>query len=247
MILKQQLPANNDIAPLKLTCYNDMKQGGANLLPKINHMLHYQIASSDDEEAAIEYKSRIADEQEDALLIEVPISEKTGGYKRLFLGDELSVFFAAGDGVKNYFDSHVIGFKEDGIKLIKIQKPKPENITKVQRRSFIRVPAVLEIAVKMSNNVRFVCETDDVGGGGISFICDGKWPLMPEQVLEFWLLIPYKNGSIDHAFFQGEIVRVVELKSGMKQVMIKYASINDSERQKVIKYCFEKQLESRIR
>jgi c-di-GMP-binding flagellar brake protein YcgR len=216
-------------------------------LPKLNQMLHYQIASSDEEEAAIEYKSRIADEQEDGLLIEIPINEKSGRFKRLFLGDELSVFFISADGIKHYFDSHVIGFMEDGIKLIKIRRPEPDRITKVQRRSFLRVSAGLEIAVKMSTHVRFVCETDDVGGGGISFICDSKWQLAPEQVLDCWLLVPYKNGAIEHAFFQGEIVRVVELKSGKKQAMVKYASINDSERQKVIRYCFEKQLEYRNR
>jgi c-di-GMP-binding flagellar brake protein YcgR len=210
-------------------------------------MLYYQIASSDEEEAAIEYKSRIADEQEDALLIEIPISEKTGQFKRLFLGDELSVFFVSEDGIKNYFDTHVFGFKEDGVKLIKIVKPEPDRITKVQRRSFLRVPAELEIAVKMSNQVRFVCKTDDVGGGGISLVCDGKWPLTYEQTLECWLLVPFRNGTIEHAFFKGEIVRVVELKSGLKQAMIKYVSIYDSERQKVIRYCFEKQLEYRNR
>ncbi|MGM0880494.1 MAG: flagellar brake protein [Bacillota bacterium] len=217
------------------------------MLPKVNQMLHYQIASSDEEEAAIEYKSRIADEQEDGLLIEIPISEKSGRYKRLFLGDELSVFFVSEDGIKNYFDSHVLGFKEDGVKLIKIVKPEPDRITKVQRRSFLRVPAELEIAVKISNQVRFVCKTDDVGGGGISLVCDAKWPLAAEQTLECWLLVPFRNGTIDHAFFKGEIVRVVELESGRKQAMIKYASINDSERQKVIRYCFEKQLEYRNR
>ncbi|WP_141501031.1 flagellar brake protein [Paenibacillus luteus] len=217
------------------------------MLPKMNQMLHFQIASSDEAEATIEYKSRIADEQDDGLLIEIPISEKTGRYKRLFLGDELSVFFVSEDGIKNYFDSHVIGFKEDGVKLIKIRRPEPDRITKVQRRSFLRVPAELEIAVKMTNQVRFVCETDDVGGGGISFIAEGKWPLEPEMLLECWLLVPFKNGTIEHAFFRGEIVRVVELESGRKQAMIKYESINDSERQKVIRYCFEKQLEYRNR
>ncbi len=216
-------------------------------MPKINQMLYYQIASSDEAEAAIEYKSRIADEQEEAWLIEIPISEGSGRYKRLFLGDELSVYFVSEDGIKNYFDSHVVGFKEDVIRLVKITKPDPNRITKVQRRSFLRVPAELEIAVKLSNHVRFVCMTDDIGGGGISLLCEGKWPLAAGQYLDCWLLIPFRNGTIDHASFTGEIVRVINLETGRKQAMIKYIKINDSERQKVIRYCFEKQLESRIR
>ncbi|MCA0754441.1 flagellar brake domain-containing protein [Paenibacillus sp. N4] len=215
------------------------------MLPKLNQMLFYQIASSDEEEAAVVYKSRIADEHTDGFLIEVPISDKSGRYKRLFLGDELSAYFVSEDGIKSYFDSHVVGFKEDGIRLAKIRKPDPERITKVQRRSFLRVSAELEIAVKQSDHVRFVCFTDDVGGGGISFVCDGKWPLSAGQTLECWLLVPYRNGSIEHAFFKAEIVRMNELESGKKQAMVKYVSITDSERQKIIRFCFEKQLEYR--
>ncbi|MFD0586878.1 flagellar brake protein [Paenibacillus sp. GCM10027627] len=217
------------------------------MLPKVNHMLFFQIASSDEVEAAIEYRARIADEEEGALLVEYPISERTGRPKRLFLGDELAVYFVAGDGVKHYFDSHVIGFKEDGVRLVKIMKPDPEHMTKVQRRSFLRVPAELELAVKMSSHERFVCLTDDVGGGGISFICEGKWPLQSEQLLDCWLLVPYKNGSIEHVPFQAEVVRVNLLDTGRKQVMIKFASISDSDRGKIIRFCFEKQLEYRNR
>lgn len=218
------------------------------MLPKVNGMLYYQIASSDEAEAAQEYRSRIADESEDSLLIEYPLNDKTGRLKRLFLGDELSVYFLSAEGVKHYFDSHVIGFKEDGaVRLVKLLRPDPDKMTKVQRRSFLRVPAELELAVKIGSHERFVCRTDDVGGGGISFICDGKWGISSENVLECWLLVPYKNGTIEHVSFTGEVIRVNVLETGRKQAMIKFLSITDSERQKIIRYCFEKQLEYRNR
>ncbi|WP_367649484.1 flagellar brake protein [Paenibacillus sp. NEAU-GSW1] len=216
-------------------------------MPRINQMLFFEIASTDQSEASVEYKARIADELEDGLLIETPISGDTGRMKRLFLGDELSAHFITEDGIKNYFDSHVIGFRDDTIRLIKIRKPDPERITKVQRRHFLRVSAELEIAVNGGAHIRFVTLTDDVGGGGISFICDGKWPVRPEMVLDCWMLVPYKNGSLEHASFKGEIVRVVDLPTGRKQVMIKFASISDGERQKIIRYCFERQLDIRNR
>ncbi|MEK3881478.1 flagellar brake domain-containing protein [Paenibacillus sp. PL2-23] len=218
------------------------------MLPKVNQMLHYQIASSDEEEAALEYRSRIADEEDDSYLIEYPLNEKTGRPKRLFLGDELSVYFVSGEGVKHYFDSHVTGFMEDGlIRLVKIMKPDPERMTKVQRRSFLRMPATLDLAVKLSNLERFVCQTDDVGGGGISFICDPQWNIKQGSTLECWLLLPYKNGSLEHAPFQAEVVRINELETGRKQIMSKFVAINDTERGKIIRYCFEKQLEYRNR
>lgn len=218
------------------------------MLPKVNQMLYYQIASSDESEAALQYRSRIADEEEGSLLIEYPLSEKTGRLKRLFLGDELSVYFVSAEGVKHYFDSHVLGFKDDGmLRLVKIMKPDPERMTKVQRRSFLRMSATLDLAVKLSNHERFVCQTDDVGGGGISFICDSKWNVKAESTIDCWLLIPYKNGMIEHAAFQGEVVRINELESGRKQIMMKFVMINDTERGKIIRYCFEKQLEFRNR
>lgn len=218
------------------------------MLPKINQMLYLQIASSDEEESVIEYRSRIADEEDNALHIEYPLSQKTGRIKRLFLGDELSVYFVSADGVKHYFDSHVLGFKEDGsVRLVRIMKPDPDKMTKVQRRSFLRVPAYLDLAVHLSNNERFVCQTDDVGGGGISFICDPKWRLESGSPISCWLLIPYRNGSIEHVPFKAEIVRVNDLESGRLQAMSKFIEINDSDRGKIIRYCFEKQLEFRNR
>jgi Predicted glycosyltransferase len=210
-------------------------------------MLFFEIASADEEEAAAEYKARIADELEDGLLIENPLNIITGRMKRLFLGDELSVYYLSEDGIKHYFDSHVIGFRDDVVKLIKIRKPDPARITKVQRRHFLRVAADLEVAVNLSGNIRFVTVTDDVGGGGISFICDGKWSIKPGMEMDCWLLIPYKNGTLEHASFKAEVVRAEDLVTGRKQIMSKYIAIGDSERQKIIRYCFERQLEFRGR
>ena len=221
--------------------------GKTELEPKVNTVLYMQVASPDEDEAKAVYKSRIADVEDDILYIEVPIEENTGRLKRLFLGDELSAYFLTEGGVKNYFNTHVIGFRDDVIKLVAIRKPDPDSIRKVQRRSFLRVSAVLELAVKLANQVRFLAYTDDIGGGGISFITDPRWALKAGDVMECWLLIPYKNGTIEHAFFKPEVVLVKKLESGRQQIMAKFIEISDSERQKIIRYCFERQLEFRKR
>ncbi|QHW30209.1 glycosyl transferase [Paenibacillus rhizovicinus] len=215
------------------------------MLPVINQMLYLQIASSDEEEAALEYKARIADGTDDELLIEVPLHEGTGRLKRLFLGDEISAHFISQEGVKNYFNTHVLGFKEDTFRLIRIRKPETESITKIQRRHFLRVAAELEIAIKLSGNIRFIGLTDDVGGGGISFMVDAKWPIGQGTELDCWLLVPYRNGSVDHSQFKAEVVRVKTLENGKHQVMAKFSKILDSERQRIIRFCFERQLDYR--
>ncbi|GAB7053437.1 MULTISPECIES: flagellar brake protein [Paenibacillus] len=215
------------------------------MLPKINQILYIQINSIDEEEAKQEYKSRIADITESHISMEIPMSDKTGRFKRLYQGDELSVYFITEDGVKNYFNTSVTGFSDDVIRLVHIKKPQPESITKAQRRNFLRVPAELEIAVKLSEQLQFVTLTEDVSGGGISFYCDGYIPAHTGQTASCMLLIHYKNGQIEHVPFKSEIVRVKPVETGKQQVILRYAEISDRDRQKIIRFCFERQLEIR--
>ncbi len=117
-------------------------------------------------------------------------------------------------------------------------------MTKVQRRNFLRVAAELEIAISMSSHARFIGMTDDVGGGGISFLVDARWPVKQGTILDCWLLVPFRNGSIDHAQFKAEVIRVKPLET-KNQIMVKFSGISDGERQKIIRYCFERQLDIR--
>ncbi|WP_020427715.1 flagellar brake protein [Paenibacillus riograndensis] len=217
------------------------------MYPKINEYLYIQVASSDAAEAEVEYRSRIAEMEEEAFLIEIPMQEKNGRLKKLFIGDELSVYFLTEGGIKNYFNTHVIGFKEDVIRMVKIRKPAADSIFKIQRRSFLRVNAELELAVKDSLGGRFLVHTEDIGGGGTSFLSDAKTSMKIGDGLSCWVLINYRNGSTEHANFEGEIVRIKKLENGRSLVMLKFAEISDSERQKIIRYCFERQFDFRNR
>ena len=217
------------------------------MFPKVNDHLYIQIATSDATEAEIEYKSRIAETEDNTLLIEIPIQEKTGRLKKLFIGDELSVYFVTEGGVKNYFYTHVLGHKEDVIRMIRINKPELDSIFKVQRRSFLRVNAELELAAKLENGTRFLVRTDDIGGGGTSFLSDANVKLEVGNKLSCWLLVPYRNGMAEHVNFIGEVVRIKLLENGKSLAMLQFASITDGERQKIIRYCFERQFDFRNR
>ncbi|WP_334072050.1 MULTISPECIES: flagellar brake protein [Paenibacillus] len=217
------------------------------MLPKVNDLIYIQVASADKKEDDKECKSRIADIGDDFYLVEVPIEVGSGRIRRLFVGDELSIYFLTEGGVKNYFNTYVLGFADDVVQLIRIRKPEPEAVTKIQRRHYLRVVAELEIAVRVQDNTRFVALTEDVGGGGVSLICDGKYRLMEGDQLYCWLLIPYKNGSVEHAPFEAEVVRTKKLETGRDLVMLKFVNISDMERQKIIRYCFERQFDFRNR
>jgi c-di-GMP-binding flagellar brake protein YcgR len=208
-------------------------------------MLFMQVNSIDEEEAKEELKARIADVLDEHILIDIPMLLKSAKAKRLYAGDELSAYYETKGGVKNYFNTSVLGFKEDVLKLVVLKKPELEAITKVQRRNFLRVPAELEIAVKVSEIVQFVGQTDDVGGGGISFLCEKNVPIQVKNEASCWLLVPFKNGKVDHVNFKAELVRVKPTENELQLVMLRFIDISDRERQKIIRYCFERQLELR--
>lgn len=63
------------------------------LFPKINDVLYIQVAGTDHKDEIFEFKSRIAEEESQNFLIEIPMSQTSGHLKKLFLGEELSIFF----------------------------------------------------------------------------------------------------------------------------------------------------------
>lgn len=188
-------------------------------------------------------KSRVADIDNKSIWLEVPLDEKSRRYHRPQVGEQMRMFYFTQDGVKHSFNTDVTGIKKDTVTLFSIRRPQPEEIEREQRRSFLRVEAQLELAVRIGDKVRFTAITDDVGGGGLSFRTDRKWPLVPGGALSCWLLLSYKNGSLGHAKFDGEVVRVMPVEPDKHLVMMRFLDIPDSEQQKIIKYCFERQLD----
>lgn len=213
--------------------------------PKVNQHLYIQIESLDEEESRQEYKARIADLDDSFIMIEIPIHLKTGKLKRVHVGDALSAYFVSDEGMKSYFNSEVIGHKEEAVRLVVIRRPDPESITRVQRRGYLRVPAWQEVAVKVSDHVQFVTLTEDIGGGGISFFFNSSVPLRQNDTVSCWLLLNFKNGVIDHAYFKGDIVRVKMVENGRSFATLSFSQISNLDQQKIIRYCFERQLEIR--
>lgn len=215
------------------------------IVPKVSQVLFFRISSDEDELALEEYKSRVADENDESLCIEFPLNVKSGRVKRLKIGDMLSAHFITSNGVKHFFDTEVIGYTSGEIPFIKIKRPHKDDMTKIQRRDFFRIMIEVDIAVKTEDSNKFVFKTDDISGGGASFIIDKKNQFDVGQLLHCWVTLPYRNSSIEHATFVGEVLRIKELETGRKLVMMKFTDISEQERQRIIRFLFAKQIELR--
>jgi c-di-GMP-binding flagellar brake protein YcgR len=185
----------------------------------------------------------VADLDDESIWLEIPLDEKTRRYYRPQVGERFRMFYFTKEGVKHLFETSVTAVKKDAVTIFSVRKPLPEAVKREQRRSFLRVEAQLELAVRMGDKVRFTALTDDVGGGGLSFRTDRKWPMVPGAALSCWLLLNYRNGNLAHAKFDGEIVRVMPVEPDKHLVMMRFQDIQDSEQQKIIRFCFERQLD----
>jgi len=212
------------------------------MLPKINQTMYIQVES---ESGPLTLRSRVADTDIQSIYIEIPLDEMSRKLYRTHEGEKLQLYFFTQEGVKHLFNSHVTGFRKDKVSLVALRKPELEEITKDQRRSFLRVEANLELAVKFGDKLRFVAITEDIGGGGISFMCDRKWPINQNDVLSCWLLLSYRSGTVAHARFDGQVVRVLSVEPDKHLIMMRFEEIGDSDQQKIIRYCFERQLDNR--
>jgi len=214
------------------------------LLPTIGQVITLEVTSEEQDKKQI-LKSRIADENKQLYWIEAPSGEK-GRFFRLVEGDMLIISYtASANGVTYSFKSEVKGNKkENSADLFAIKKPAASEVVSVQRRAFVRVKASLEVACLFAGVKKFVATTNDISGGGLSMITEPTINLQAEDELECWLLVPFRNGTIEHIPFIGAVVRTKEVDDGLL-VMMRFVEISESDRQKIVRYVFERQIELR--
>jgi c-di-GMP-binding flagellar brake protein YcgR len=218
-------------------------------LPSVGQVVKLKPIVTDEAKANKMYKSRLADIQLPNLLyFELPLDEETGKPGFFPEGTEFFFSYVHPDGNHYHFRSRIVGRKYENVPLILVAVPDQETIEKTQRRSFLRVDAHLDLAVKTNSPSReyhFVTRTVDISGGGLSFTCNPNYILKVGDPMKLWCVLPEKHGGMNHLAFDGEVVRVNshEEPEMPQWVSVKFVSIRDVDRQKIIRYCFERQIE----
>jgi c-di-GMP-binding flagellar brake protein YcgR len=106
-----------------------------------------------------------------------------------------------------------------------------------------RVPADVQITVQ-TNSDKFIARTEDISGGGVSLYCDAHLILNSDEPCQCSLSLYYRNGSVHTVPFTGKLVRVKKtLGKKFQWISIKIEQITHIEQQKIIRFCFEKQID----
>lgn len=199
-----------------------------------------------------EYRSKVININNDSIDIHLPANLSSGKTGYLLTGTKLIVIYDIKDGSRIHCPTIVLGHSEGSFKYLRLARPKEEEMMRIQRRNFMRIPAVVDAAVQLietgdGRRLHFIAKTEDIGGGGIAISCPKTRDLRKNDLLAVWIALPMQNGNVIHAHFSGSVVRIVpdEQQPKILQVSIKFEDILEKELQKIYQYCFEREVELR--
>ncbi len=161
-------------------------------------------------------------------------------------GDRVTVSYWSPAGAYT-FKARVSGVSPGGVPLLFLEEP--EEVQRVQRRSFLRVPAALPVTFSILEDIEQLPapevhqgETVDISGGGV--LLRSPVPLREGDYLELEVTVP-KRGTLGVV---GRVVRVQE-KKGAKgpefYAGVDFVVIAEADRDKIVGFVFERQREMR--
>jgi len=213
-----------------------LKVGGTLVLEQMNN--HAQ---------SVRYRCKLAEVKDNALLIDYPIEEKTGKTPVLLNGTVFTAIYIN--------DSQVFRFPTTFIQRISGQVPLmlmsfdgEDSMEEIQRRNYVRVEANLDIAIHSSEGAfrPFTTMTSDIGGGGSLINLPDDFPIEEEDSIVSWIVLPMTSGADQYIKVQSRAIRIFTDKhTNGKRATIKFLLQSERERQPIIRFCFEKQLEAR--
>lgn len=178
------------------------------------------------------YKSNIENVDDKSIYISVPIKE--GQYIPLRKGEQIEVIYYYKNDIYKFY-TVVTDRKIDTIPLILIALP--EEVFKVQRRMFVRVPIVCNIDYSklenQSNPKRFKAIMVDLSGGGMRI-------KFSEEVTLKSKILAYLPVGKEQLILKGEVVRVEKDEDKKRNVCgINFIDLDERSREKLIKFIFQ--------
>lgn len=213
-----------------------------NTLLQVNMRLQIEIKRGEKQE---KYFSRIEDIQDNNLIIAMPLSK--GEIVSLHPGDEINVIAFAGSSLYQFL-SRVQERRMGNIPLLLISKPTDDDIKKVQRRSFFRIQAAVPVQFRCLKDLGSIsydefmeATTKDISGGGILLLLKKEIP--KDTILEMKIRLNEK--TIVPAVGRVVFVKEGKDKDKRREVAVEFMVIEDRDREKIVKFVFQTQLEQR--
>ncbi|MDX8359859.1 MULTISPECIES: flagellar brake protein [Bacillaceae] len=208
------------------------------------------ILSQTSDEQTDTYKCRIVELNKKNIYIDYPINTSTGKSAFFTIGTHFNAKYIRKDQQVYTFKTHITGKTKQQIPMITLEKPAKDKFVKIQRRQFVRIETSVDVAVhpKYDDFPPFLTVTSDLSAGGAALIMPQGVEVAPDTEMSVWFVLPYQSGEYKYLKIPCNVIRVVgEDDNDRKKATINFLDMKETERQMLIKYCFEQQVAMRKR
>lgn len=193
----------------------------------------------------IRYRTKICDITDKQIEIEPLMNTENGREAIVVEGDTFTCFFVGKDQLYHNFPATIVKRKLEPFRSFMIDIPKQKELSRVQRREFVRVDVRIDAAVEI-NQQPFSLErmvTSDISGGGCSFVLPKGKYFFPGIIFDCCLALPYDKG-MEFLNVKAKLVRI-DLSSSPNRLCCKFIQISESERNQLTQFVFEQQVKRR--
>ncbi|MBL0389338.1 PilZ domain-containing protein [Tumebacillus sp. ITR2] len=181
------------------------------------------------------YRVRVQEVGPNTLVLEVPLGPKSIPV-RIPAGERVRLGYTIEHRAFYTFTTVALDVEGEDIPQLVVATPRQEDIRKVQRRNFFRVPVALEGKLKRPDGRGVPVHVCDLSGGGFSFKSRLPW-LALEQELSGTIRLP--QSDVEFA----AIVRRLEYLEEVQLHLygLEFTQLLNAHRNKIVKYCLERQ------
>lgn len=204
-------------------------------------VLTLQVRNDDKVE---KYRCKVQEVREKEFYVDYPSHYANGRTTYILNGTQLLISFVTDDGVAYTFESEVLGRVKQSIPMIQLAFPGYDQVVKVQRRQYVRVESILDVAIHpLSVGFEpFLTITHDISAGGAAILVPENATLPEKEHVLTTFVLHLNNGEIHYLKLKSKVIRIVEPDNKKRRASLQFDPIKENERQIIVKYCFEQQL-----
>ncbi len=200
-------------------------------------------------------EAQIVDITQTAIFFDVPLTTTSHTLLSLYSKESVRISYFAIDGALQQFDSTVTRQVVLGtLDALEIPSPRPEEITRIQRRSFVRVPSDFPITFlvpQRTGGVPFLRgkgRSHDISAGGIRFHPETPIAIEPGDAITIQFALPHDTETTPPISAKGVVLRAKPHEALVAPILsIRFTEISNAAQQRIVQYAFRRQLELRAK
>jgi len=211
----------------------------------IGKTIHLELID-DNKEYKDKYRAKVVEMSNHSFFIEFPVNQRTKKTDFFRDGEEFLGSIVTENESVYQFPTKLIDRTVRKIPMLEMTLPDEADFVKIQRRAYVRVDFITDVSVQSDRQGKeYVSSTmSNISGGGMSIVLPSTFKIQVDDVITCQFRLPCN--AIDEEFEEDcKVVRLGKTTDEQRKVYLYFINIKESERKKLIQFCFQKQLEQR--